>query len=499
MIKTICRCRLLSLVVAIAGYASAAPGAESGPPAPVFPFVLPWDDASPGVTDLSGGLHKPAGKFGRIRVGEDGHFYAGEQRIRFFGVNLSFSGGMPTKTDAPKVAGRLAKFGVNIVRFHHLDTGAWPNGIRLRDARGSGELDPEALDRLDNFIAELKSRGLYANLNLLVGRPFNAADGLPSEIEKLDWKDRHIIGFFDATQLELQKQYARRLLTHRNPYTKLAYHEDPGVAFVEINNEQGLVHAWLGGQMDRLPEVFLKNLRRQWNDRLKLRHATTTKLQVAWSAGTEPLGTELLANADLARQLERWDLEQHSGTFTAKVVADAPAALGSAVPAPKAVEFEVSKPAELAWHLQFIQAGFPLQAGRAYTLRFWAKSGAPRALAVSVGQGHEPWQNLGLSANAQASSEWQEFKYVFNASQSDERARVSFSNFGPAGATVTLAGFSLRLGGVDGLKPGERLEEASLPLFERQTFGERASRRSATGCGSSQLLRTTIGRPCIGF
>ena len=42
--------------------------------------------------------------------------------------------------------------------------------------------------------------------------------------------------------------------------------------------------------MDRLPEVFLKNLRRQWNDRLKLRHATTTKLQVAWSAGTEPLG-----------------------------------------------------------------------------------------------------------------------------------------------------------------------------------------------------------------
>ena len=46
-------------------------------PAPLFPFVLPWDDASPGIADLSGWLPKPAGKFGPVQVGPDGHLYTG--------------------------------------------------------------------------------------------------------------------------------------------------------------------------------------------------------------------------------------------------------------------------------------------------------------------------------------------------------------------------------------------------------------------------------------
>ena len=31
------------------------------------PFVLPWDDASPGVTNLSDWNQTPAGKLGRVR------------------------------------------------------------------------------------------------------------------------------------------------------------------------------------------------------------------------------------------------------------------------------------------------------------------------------------------------------------------------------------------------------------------------------------------------
>jgi len=51
-------------------------------PAPLFPFVLPWDDASPGITDLSGWLPKPAGKSGPVRVGPGGHLYTGDRRLR---------------------------------------------------------------------------------------------------------------------------------------------------------------------------------------------------------------------------------------------------------------------------------------------------------------------------------------------------------------------------------------------------------------------------------
>lgn len=41
------------------------------------------------------------------------------------------------------------------------------------------KLDPERLDRLDFFIAELKKRGIYSDLNLNVGRNYKAGDGVP--------------------------------------------------------------------------------------------------------------------------------------------------------------------------------------------------------------------------------------------------------------------------------------------------------------------------------
>ena len=467
--------------------AGAIPGVVADD-APVFPFVLPWDDAAPGVTDLSSWRHKPAGKFGPIRVGDDGHFHAGPERIRFFGVNLSFAGGMPAKADGEKVAARLAKFGVNVVRFHHMDTGAWPDGIRNRDARSTGEPHPEALDRLSCFIAQLKQRGIYANLNLLVGRPFNAADGLPAEIEKLDWKDRHLIGFFDAKQLALQKEYARRLLTHRNPYTGLAFTEDPAVAFVEINNEQGLLHSWLGGNVDGLPEVFLQDLQRQWNGWLKARHGSTVKLRAAWSAGEQALGRELLLNSDFAGPLSQWNLERHAGAEASATVEavgrDATSAPASAsnpdggprtVRPAKAVRISIAKPGAESWHVQFNQAGLKLETDKAYTLRFWAKADAPRSLSVAASQAHENWSNLGLSANAPVTGEWREFKFICNAGQSDDNARITFSNFGGAGAGVWLAGLSLRPGGVEGLKTGEELERGTGARFEKRTFGERTA------------------------
>ena len=65
-------------------------------PAPLFPFVLPWDAASPGITDLSGWLPKPAGKSGPVRVGPGGHLYTGDRRLRLNGVDLAFSAAFPT-------------------------------------------------------------------------------------------------------------------------------------------------------------------------------------------------------------------------------------------------------------------------------------------------------------------------------------------------------------------------------------------------------------------
>src|SRR3954462_3275640 len=134
----------------------------------MVPFVLPWDDASPGVTDMSGLIPRPAGKDGPIRV-RDGHLYAGDARIRFFGVNLCFGANFPGHEAAERVAARMAKFGINCVRFHHMDTSASPNGLVKADRK---TIDPERLERLRSPLARLKERGIYANLNLHVGRKY---------------------------------------------------------------------------------------------------------------------------------------------------------------------------------------------------------------------------------------------------------------------------------------------------------------------------------------
>lgn len=148
--------------------------------------------------------------------------------FRIWGVNLSFVASLPAREDAPAVAAHLARFGVNCVRVHHLDRRT-PRGIidsRFPDSR---HLDPDRLDRLDFFISELKKRGIYVDLNLNVARAFQEADGV---------KDAASLGFakavtyFDPRMIELQKEYAKALLTHRNPYTATEYRNEPAAALV---------------------------------------------------------------------------------------------------------------------------------------------------------------------------------------------------------------------------------------------------------------------------
>lgn len=425
----------------------------------LFPFVLPWDDSSEGITNVSSWLDKPAGAAGPIRVSDDAHFYVGEKRIRFVGINMSFAAGLPEKADGERIARRLAKFGINVVRFHHMDTAEWPNGICKRGSNRSGELDPEALDRLDSFIAQLKANGIYANINLLVGRRFNEADGLPHEIETLDWKDRAVVGFWNAKHLDLQKEFAKALLGRTNAYTNLSYTNDPTVAFVEINNESGLVHSWLGGKVDEYPELFLDDLERQWNDWLKQRYQTVDRLREAWSEGAQPLGDEMLKNGRFGEGLQAWNLERHQGADATTTTAEG------------ALQLRVNRTGPETWHLQLTQGGLSFECGKAYSVSFRAKAKSPQEISVGVVQSHGTYSNLGLSARAELSNEWRDFRYVFNASIAEEKARVSFASFGGPGSEVELTNVSVRPGGVEGLRAGEQLGGVS--RFEKVYYGQR--------------------------
>jgi hypothetical protein len=441
-------------------------------PSALFPFVLPWDDASPGVTDLASWIDRPAGKKGPVRASADGHFYIGDRRTRFLGVNFCFGAAFPAKEDAPKIAARLAKFGINVVRFHHMDGETFPAGIRAPNGKTTSDMSPEALERLDYFTAQLAEHGIYSNLNLLVWRPFKAADGLPPEIEQLGRKEAHVVGFFDARAQQAQQTYTRNLLSHRNPYLRRTYAEAAEVAFVEINNENGLIHAWLGGQVDSLPEIFRRDLKKRWNGWLLSTYQTSAKLRKAWGAKAEPLGAEMLTNRAFGDAAKGWVLERHEKAEASVAAStDVPPALRDTFRT--AAHIRIAGTSSIDWHIQLHHPKLRIHHDQTYTLQLWARADAPRSIAVGLQQDHDPWQELGLQREARLTTEWQHFRFVFSATKSDDNARVILSNLAGTTGNIWVAGPSLRQGGVIGLAPEEDAATGTVAVLQRSYQGER--------------------------
>jgi hypothetical protein len=169
----------------------------------------------------------------------DGH------RVRIWGINITGPANLPSHEDAPVYAAHLARFGINCVRMHFLDRPA-PSGLIDAARTDTRALDPKQLDRLDFFIAELKKHGIYTDLNLNVARGYKAGDEVP-DFELLGFAKA--LTYFDERLLMLQREYAKQLLTHFNPYTKAEYRNEPAVMLVELVNENSIVESWAANRL----------------------------------------------------------------------------------------------------------------------------------------------------------------------------------------------------------------------------------------------------------
>lgn len=450
------RVPFIGVILAIAcGVPGVARGEE-----PLVPIVLPWDDDAPAVFDEAVRRGPtPLTAALRLRATPDGHLAADGHRVRLWGVNVCFGANFPSAEDAPRVAARMAKFRINAVRFHHMDSARYPSGILARDGRTTRSLEGEALDRLHRFVHELGRRGVYSNINLLVGRHFSSADGLPKSLDALPPKQQHLLGFFSDDLLRLQQEYARELLAAPNPYSGTPLASDPAVAIVEINNENGLIHGWFGGELDQLPEPFEQRLRDRWNAWLKPRYADTETLRAAWRHRDEPLGEQRLRNADLSAGTQSWSLEQHAAAKASATVE--PRGNGRNGPA---LRVEVAAKGDENWHVQFHQPGLAVRAGQLYTLRLRAKADRATTFALRLGQAHAPWQGLGFDARLPLTTDWQEFVFTFQPRADDDDARIGLSDLGRELGRCWLSDLSLRPGGRIGLAADQRLETAAIPL-----------------------------------
>ena len=224
--------------------------------------------------DLSALVDAPAGKYGRAVITQDGHvaFEHKPQPQRFIG----FSGDPDEKvwksskdSDFPFLAAEYARAiraqGYNLFRMHGFDE--W----LMTDSSEDMKPLPRYLDRWDRMVYEMKRQGIYLQLNI-----FAFAIYSPRQNRFLTTEKRNANKvLFLVGEPKIRERFAeacRDILGHVNPYTKLAWKDDPAFVAVEYYNELGLGIELAPKMESAYPEDF-RYFKAKWRDFLAKKYA----------------------------------------------------------------------------------------------------------------------------------------------------------------------------------------------------------------------------------
>ncbi len=286
------------------------------------PLQLELDIKAGSALDFSefGQIDAPAGKHGWITANDNGDFvFANDPKKtprRFYGINLCFSAHYLTHEQSDVLAERLLRLGYNTVRFHHYEP-------ELVDRSGgtSTALNKKKLDQLDYLFAALKKRGLYITTDLFTSRPVFQREIWPTAApgKNISMNDYKMAIPVNQNAYANWQTFARNLLTHMNPYTKLRYADDPALAWICLINEGNF-----GNYLNRMDSRVMSDWQRTWNQWLTKRYGTATAIQAAWKTqvkgdpakGTVPFPTNVYSNS-----LQSRDLATFLGAVEVRMVA----------------------------------------------------------------------------------------------------------------------------------------------------------------------------------
>ncbi|HEU5116581.1 MAG TPA: hypothetical protein VFT74_07885, partial [Isosphaeraceae bacterium] len=189
--------------------------------------------------DASHWLDAPAGRHGPVKVQGAHLVFEDGTPARFFGVDLLPPMAVIEPERADRLADRLARRGVNLVRLVDLDAPIGPGRSLLDDtAEDTVTLDPLSLERFDHLVAALQKRGIYLSLAFNSTRLLRPKDDVPG--------GRGLppgggpAAAFDPAMKALVLRFAKNLLGHKNGETGRALKEDPALVWVCLSGERSL-------------------------------------------------------------------------------------------------------------------------------------------------------------------------------------------------------------------------------------------------------------------
>ncbi|MHB8900972.1 MAG: alpha-amylase family protein [Thermoguttaceae bacterium] len=249
----------------------------------------PGDDHdAPSEISMQDWLEKPAGRQGRIVREREKLIYNGRP-IKLWGLNLCYSACSPEKELADRRAAFYSKYGINAVRLHKFADGPGWSGIQSDES--FTEFDSEGLDRMDYQVAAFKQRGIYVKLSAHFGaQKLGPADKklIPylEEFGQFTGGEKRVVTPHSAVHYSPELQQLQilqivNLLRHRNPYTGLAYAEDPAVAFIEIINEQSILFYTSTAPLKASP-TLRRYVAERFSGWLREKYGNQEKLFEAW-------------------------------------------------------------------------------------------------------------------------------------------------------------------------------------------------------------------------
>ena len=214
-----------------------------------------------------------AGNMARLTIGPTGKLTAAGRpdepvRLKGYNFNWPFFNKSFTKEDIAAMV-RLSRLqGYNFLRFMYCDAMA---------VQADMKLSPVLLDKMDYLLSLMNKNGLYLHITIFAYNHFMKDQNKQMK----QCGENKLLMYLGDPQLRKQWQFgAETLMNHVNPYTGVAWKNDPTIAVVEFFNEQEFA---FDRRIKQKSSKTVEKFNVRFRDWLKAKYHTPEALAKAWN------------------------------------------------------------------------------------------------------------------------------------------------------------------------------------------------------------------------